>query len=241
MKHIVLLLVIAFSTFSSSPLEKPVEEIASIQGEDRMIPLPLQFEKVVNENEKVTILQVNNIREVLERKKFGNVEFFIYKKTNDPYEELYGGIQIGNQYYQFGQIGYGEKTNGITIESKEVFEKKLVKVEGYRGANYRVSFYFQLKNDEVPSLFLFVDGGTHYEGKIDGEQVIIGSNAASISFHTTIYRMEGEQLVFADMNKQLQRADSVRVTDDLHFEVRQKPDSILQMYKYSNKNLIPIS
>jgi len=236
----VFILVISFSAFGyqSSLLKKPLGDHASIQGQEKTIPL--RFEKVVNENEKVIQLQGNQIGEVLEKKRFENVAFFIYKQPSDPYDGLYGGIQIGSQYYQFGQIGYGNKTEGITIETIEAFGKNLVKIDGYRGANYRVSFYFQLHNDGVPSLFLFVDGGTVYEGKIDGDEIIIGCYAASTSFHTTLYRMEDGQLLFTDLNKQLHEADSVRVTDDLFFEVRQETDSSPNLYKYRNKKLIPI-
>jgi|UPI00039B7482 hypothetical protein len=52
--------------------------------------------------------------------------------------------------------------------------------------------------------------------------------------------MEDGHLLFTDLNKQLHGADSVRVTDDLFFEVRQETDSSPDMYKYRNKKLIPI-
>ncbi|RNB85513.1 hypothetical protein [Brevibacillus panacihumi] len=240
MKYLVVWLAISLSLFgvSSSHEENPAGADAAIQEQARNIPL--QFEPAVNENEKITFVQGQDKGEIIERRKSADGEFFIYKIPNDPYEELYGGLRIGEKHYHFGQIGYGKDTSAITIASVEAMGRKLLKVNGFRGANYRVTYYIQVQN-QVPSVFLFVDGGAHYEGNMDGDPVIIGSYAASTSFQTILYRMEGEKLVFADLNKQLHEADSVRVTDDLLFEVRQKADSVPRLYTYQNKTLIPLN
>jgi len=240
MKYLVVWLAISLSLFgvSSSHEEKSAEATPALQ-ETRII-IPLQFEPVVNENENITFVQGQDKGEIIEKRKIADGEFFIYKKANDQYEERYGGLRIGEKHYHFGQIGYGNDTSAITIEAVEALGRKLLKVNGFRGANYRVTYYIQVQN-QVPSVFLYVDGGAHYEGNMDGDPVIIGSYAASISFQTILYRMEGEQLVYADLNKQLDEADSVRVTDDLLFEVRQKADAIPQLYTYQEKSLIPLN
>jgi len=239
MKYLVVLLAISFSIFavSSSPEEKSAGANPALQEQARIIPL--QFEPVVNENEKITFVQGQDEGEIIERRKIADSEFFIYKLANDPNEELYGGIRIGEKHYHFGQIGYGNDTSAINIEAVEALGRKLLKINGFRGANYRVTYYIQVQN-QVPSVFLYVDGGAHYEGNMNGDQVIIGSYAGSTSFQTILYRMEGEKLVFADFNKQLHEADSVRVTDNLLFEVRQTADSIPQLYTYQNKSLLPL-
>lgn len=237
MKYLVVLLAISFSMFgvSSSHEENSAGATPAIQEQARIIPL--QFEPVVNEDEKITFVQGQDKGEIIERRKIADGEFFIYKKANDPYEELYGGIRIGDKHYHFGQIGYGNDTSAITIEAVDALGRKLLKVHGFRGANYRVTYYIQVQ-DQVPSVFLYVDGGAHYEGELDGDLVIIGSYAASTSFQTILYRMEGEKLVFADLNKQLHEADSVRVTDSLLFEVRPQADAIPHLYTYQNKSLL---
>lgn len=240
MKYLVACLAISLSLFGVSSSHEDNSATADSANQDQARIISLQFEPVVNENEKITFVQGQDKGEVIERRKIADGEFFLYKKANDLYEELYGGLRIGEKDYHFGQIGYGNDTSAITIESVEALGRKLLKVNGFRGANYRVTYYLHLQN-QVLSVFLYVDGGAHYEGELDGDPVIIGSHAASTSFQTILYRMEGEKLVFADLNKQLHEAGSVRVTDNLLFEVRHQADSIPQLYTYQNKRLLPLT
>ncbi|USG63332.1 hypothetical protein NDK47_14170 [Brevibacillus ruminantium] len=203
-------------------------------GADEMA---LHFTPLEKVDEQVGELLTENVAEILQETPWTEAVFFIYSKPNDPDQGLYGGVRIGQKQYQFGQIGYGRNTDAITMTPVQAFGEGWMKVEGFRGANYRVTYYLGVEK-EHPFVFLFVDGGSRYEGELEGEQVIIGSYGLTATFFSSIYKREGNTIVYADLNQQIS-ADSVRFTDAHEWEIRSQPNTEDRIYTYRKGRLVP--
>lgn len=237
MKHMVLLLLgMSLLSAGCSPVQTHGDDtpVASTNAEQETT-IPLSFEEVKVE-QQVTLLDRGIIKQVVKQEHLDTAKLFAFLKANEDPNRLFGGIQIGDVLYEFGDVGALPYVDKLEIQKSSLFQKSVIEVKGLCGANCPFRYYITIE-EAKPSILLFVNEPVADIADLDqdGVEEIVTSYGSPGVFETRIYTWRDNRIVSANLNK-LAKARSVWYTRPL-FQVQSGIDSAIKTYRYTSKGL----
>lgn len=240
LKHMVLLfLFMCLLAAGCSPAQTYGDDTsAASTNAEQETTIPLSFEEVKVE-QQVTLLDRGKIKQIVKEEQLDTVKLFSFLKVDedDPLR-LIGGIQIGDDLYEFGDVGALHYVDRLDIQTSSLFHKSVIKVEGLCGANCPFRYYITIE-EEKPSIFLVLSEPVADIADLDedGVEEIVTSYGSPDVFHTRIYTWRDNRIVSADVNK-LTKAWSVLYTRPFfHVQEQSGIDSARKTYRYTAKGL----
>ncbi len=156
-KHMVLfLLVMSLLSAGCSPVQTHGDDppVALTKAEQETT-IPLSFEEG-KEEQQVTLLDRRIIKQVVKQERLGTAKLFAFLKANEDPTRLFGGIQMGDVWYEFGEVGAFPYVDKLEFQKSSLFQKPVVEVKGLCGAN--CPFRYEITIEEAkPSILLFVN------------------------------------------------------------------------------------
>lgn len=201
---------------------------------------PLSFEEIKTPMKKFEELEVINwetIEEVIMEEVFDKYTFIIYSKKDEDNQDYVGFLIEGNftDIYEIGKIGYQPNLIPYHLEKVNLFNKNYLVIRGICGANCPITYYVDIYNDEVPSLFLGMEAnGTETDISGDGINELIATVGTHIE--TTVYIEENGHIF---QSERFAIPDTVQVfynKDDNKFHIAFK-NKKLGIYEYKDKQL----
>ncbi|MGG1658605.1 hypothetical protein [Brevibacillus sp. NRS-1366] len=212
--------------------QKPVGSTNS-DAENGTIPLTYEPVKV---DKQVMPLKKEDIQKIVKEVQVDQVKVIAFTKPNESDILLFGGIQIGTNLYEIGDIGAPVYSDQLQVKTSSLFKQSVIDIGGLCGANCSFQYYLTINNN-VPSIFLYLNSPPSIVNlDQDGIEAIITSYGSPNAYETVIYTIQNNQLVSVNLNKAL-NARSVLYTDPT-FVVQMTDNAPPQEYKYTKNGLV---
>lgn len=213
-----------------------IKDISNHPVVEKQNVVPLQFKDVIIEN-TINEINENKIQEILKQHNVGDNKFIIFVDKEDT-DNFHGGVIIGNKIYDFGIVSMmGNLDDLYSFQELDIYEKRLVKIQGAMGANYAPTNYYLIDNN-VPQLFLHTEGHTQeLDIDKDGVKEIVTSVPGGVTTSIEIYEYNNENFSMVDINETL-KAVSAYLEDNSIINVYfndQQSNSI--KYEYTENEL----
>lgn len=201
---------------------------------------PLSFKEVqtpMKKFEEFEVINKETIEEVIREERFGKYTFIIYSKKDEDHQDYAGFLIEGNftDIYEIGKIGYRSDLNPYTIENVNLFSKNYLAMRGICGANCPITYYVDIYNDELPSLFLGMEAnGTETDISGDGINELIATVGTHIE--TTVYIEEDGHLFHSERFAIPGTVQVFYNKDDNKFHIAFENKKI-GIYEYKDKQL----
>jgi len=230
-KHFIILIAISLTMVIFSGC---VTDSSTNSNEKEIVPITYVPVEDMHTLEKI---RDGEIKTVLVEKKIVTNKILIFTKVNNE-EKVYGGIEINEELYGVGQIGYTPTdTEVFNIKETRLFSKELIRIDGFCGINCPQSDYIWI-DKSIPKKILHIEAGViEMDLNSDGQEEIVAS--VGTPANTKIYKLENGQIVTADLNKSFDALDVSFDRDQKTFRVMFK-DKTVKLYKFNDEGLIEV-